>query len=206
MNSHFLWNLVIVDSGTSGTRKRCQLRNDQILLIVYWMDFATLAAIPCLLLLVFNCCIVLRMAQRKRRLYSKPRQHSQRALEQQQSLTVTLLVVSFAFLLTTLPVTVYFIVAEHVEVESTLGTAKLSTAYAICNLLYYTGSAINFVLYVLTAQRFRAALLKQLTSYCWSALNKENRRRAGDTIQAECLCSGTTSLRVTMRELQTHYA
>ena len=67
---------------------------------------------------------------------------------------------SVVFLLTTLPNVVYFLKIDDwvPENDDPHTEARLSLAFAVTNLLYYTNNATNFFLYCLAGTRFRRAM------------------------------------------------
>ncbi|KAL8608005.1 hypothetical protein ACOMHN_023821 [Nucella lapillus] len=72
--------------------------------------------------------------------------------------TVMILAVSCAFLVLTLPFCVYLIWSSYVYIvirQHPLTIPSVQLVYAIMNQLWYTNSAINFFLYILTGTKFR---------------------------------------------------
>ena len=83
------------------------------------------------------------------------------------SLTAMLLACGFTFLLTTLPLRIYQVLETYISMEAIdngdLQTLQnLVTAWAVCNLVWYTNFGINFFVYVLSGPRFRQELILML--------------------------------------------
>ena len=73
---------------------------------------------------------------------------------------VTLLSVTFAFLLLTTPVYIVIMYMAQVEIGTTpRGYAEFYIYYQVGEKSYYTNYAINFFLYVISGKKFRTDLM-----------------------------------------------
>ncbi|KAK6195558.1 hypothetical protein SNE40_000965 [Patella caerulea] len=81
---------------------------------------------------------------------------SRRLHSRSTNLTVMLLVVTFVFMILSLPITVYLIGFQvWVSVADPMEEAVLELGWAIANIFQYTNNSIHFLLYCLTGPRFR---------------------------------------------------
>ena len=79
----------------------------------------------------------------------------------ENQITVTLLVVTFSFLILTTPFYIIFIYLTSFGMPSSpRGFATFYLAYQIGEKSNYTNNAINFFLYVISGQKFRTDLAK----------------------------------------------
>ncbi|ELU10274.1 hypothetical protein CAPTEDRAFT_201251 [Capitella teleta] len=132
--------------------------------IMYWLDLA-LVTVPVLLILALNCFILWKLRKPNARL---GRMTS--TLNVTSSQTRMLLVLTFTFVLSILPLQLYFVVGRPwiwSEDEPHV-IAQLKLAYSVCTFLFYWNSAANFFLYALSGSIFRRALLT-LCHCCCSA-------------------------------------
>ncbi|KAL8582417.1 hypothetical protein ACOMHN_057644 [Nucella lapillus] len=98
-------------------------------------------------------------------------------------LTFMLLTVSFAFLLTTLPMNVSLIVTafwQH-QRHSLTHTVRFQLAKTVAELLMYLNHAINFALYCATGHKFRQQIVHLLrcrrdTYSAWTSLHNDDTR------------------------------
>ncbi|ELU10275.1 hypothetical protein CAPTEDRAFT_201252 [Capitella teleta] len=123
--------------------------------IMYWLDLA-LVTVPVLLILALNCFILWKLRKPNARL---GRMTS--TLNVTSSQTRMLLVLTFTFVLSILPLQLYFVVGRPwiwSEDEPHV-IAQLKLAYSVCTFLFYWNSAANFFLYALSGSIFRRALL-----------------------------------------------
>jgi hypothetical protein len=104
-------------------------------------------------------------------------------------LTIMLLTVSFAFLLTTLPMGISLIIrifwqrSDH-EVKAIL---QFKLAKTIAELLMYVNHSMNFVLYCATGQKFRQQIVyllrcKRDNYAAWSSLHTDDTANANNAV------------------------
>lgn len=95
--------------------------------------------------------------------------HEQSSKQQQQErqLTITLTVLSFTFLILTLPNLVRYAIYSYKDYDSSAQTyAIYFLLYHLTNKLYATNNAINFYVYAITGSKFRKDLRKLMK--CWN--------------------------------------
>ena len=132
------------------------------------VDMALSVVLPFACLLVTNTVLVRtvgRSLREARETLAEGRSSDQFASRDKKlsAMTVTLIVTSLAFLLLTLPITVFMLVETALDfhtVEDVRLKAEHRMAGAVCAMLWFTNLAINFYLYCLTGARYRAAFLR----------------------------------------------
>ena len=130
----------------------------------YWFSLFINFALPFVLLLIMNCFIIHTIRQRP-----KLSSHGQGRSEGQTSkiknsemqIFVILLLVTFGFLILTTPAYVLFLYINFGNYDKAPGSyAGYYVFHSIAQKLYYTNYGINFYLYVISGQKFRADLVK----------------------------------------------
>jgi hypothetical protein len=174
-----LHQLVIAQRMEEGGQLYCnhQTEHEQL---VAWLDFALLSLIPLLIIIPSNCFIAHTLYESNR--MRKLRLGSQRAAHQANSLTsftVMLLVVTSFFVITTLPVAIFFIGRQTWDANH-----QVRIAYGACNMLYYLNSAVNFVLYCVSGSQFRLVLRQHFQAlFCESGCCTVNGNSRTTSIQ-----------------------
>jgi hypothetical protein len=123
-----------------------------------------------------------------------------------------LVVVTFVFVLTTTPITIYFVGKGAnmwpADTDDLTGFSCTYLAYSVCNMLFYLNSAVNFFLYCVSGSHFRHALqvcarsvFVEHTSYASLATRRTSRRFAqgsqgSSTAQTRSTSMHTYSLRL----------
>jgi hypothetical protein len=140
-------------------------------------DILLVAAIPFLLLCFTNIGIIIFTMRNNQRM----RQHRKRAHRRHQRLTIMLLSVTLAFIGLTCP-SVIFICVNKIIYSGRILTDRKETGNEranlgqpshvqllvdVCEALWYTKHAMNFILYTLSGQDFRREFLKLFTQ-CFS--------------------------------------
>ena len=127
--------------------------------------------LPFIFLLIMNCVIIntLRNGSNIRSEIQGQGQNEgqlNKTRSSENQITVTLLVVTFSFLVLTTPFYIIFIYLTSFGMGSTSkGLAAFYLVYHIGEKGYYTNYAINFFLYIISGQKFRTDLVK-LFSCC----------------------------------------
>lgn len=114
-----------------------------------WIDFCLFCIIPFFIILVCNVAIVVRLV------YMKARSASERMT----SMTLTLMTVSLAFLVCTLPTALYLPLTNLFLNDDPYHLAVFDLWYAVADVMMYTNNAINFFLYCIIGTSFRQQLL-----------------------------------------------
>ena len=142
----------------------------------YWLSFIVNFVFPFIILLAMNSVIIQTLRVRSSMLQIKISDNQSRFQGQGQSegqvpkmktserqIYVTLLVVTFRFLILSTPPYVYVLI-HHVMAYDTTKSANLFAAfylfYQVAQKSYYTNYGINFFLYVASGQKFRTDLTK----------------------------------------------
>ena len=172
INCHLLWSVELeVGHYNDTVIKQCHAKGNYTLLVHViwpWVDAAFYSFVPFVLILVFNILIIRQvfMAKKTRskmltlsacqRHLVKPSKYKNQC-ETSRKITCMLLVISFTFLLTTLPVNIILIVStvDTSYKEQVEPFAKMQLANALTTLLMYTNHCINFYLYCATGRKFR---------------------------------------------------
>jgi len=196
---HFAWTVgvhaaVDDDDDITDGRRQCQaLPGFQTLVddVWPWIDAAIYSFVPFVVIMALNMMIVRQVIASKRdrgqlcqqastTLTVRTSQGSMEVSKTTEStrLTVMLLTVSFAFLLTTFPMNTTVIAMSCWQASlpnglvTDLGLAtKLILVRTVCELLMYVNHSINFFLYCATGQKFR----RQLCALCRSPQRRVTR-------------------------------
>ncbi|XP_064607944.1 B1 bradykinin receptor-like [Liolophura sinensis] len=135
--------------------------------VFVWIDLFVLAVLPFSVMLGCNIVIVREVhgnVSRHKGLGPADMEKSKsNGNSSVSSITLMLLAVNFYFLVTTIPVSVYFILdtfmSDILKNEPAV-KARMDLVWTICYLLQFTNYSLNFYIYVARGRRFRAALWK----------------------------------------------
>ncbi|XP_045194441.2 probable G-protein coupled receptor 139 [Mercenaria mercenaria] len=207
INCHFLWSVQLQHFSYNDTIiATCQAKPVYTRLIEDiwpWVDAGIYSFVPFSIILILNSFIIKNVISAKKKrdvlrqhssLSSKQTQHRPEG-EMSKKITFMLLVVSFAFLVTTLPmviVLIYTSFAEDTEGDYALTRRKLINT--IAEMLMYTNHSINFFLYCATGKKFRNQF-KALIFCCNNNFRRQSMRSSTDSYR---LCKvNTTEARCT---------
>ncbi|XP_069138819.1 uncharacterized protein [Argopecten irradians] len=167
-NCHFFWTVTIEGQYCSPTKTYEDFHNDIFPLI----DAVLYSFLPFLILLAINILII-RDNKRATRFRETLRRRSHTAENEKnmenrhfhQKLTITLLSVTFTFLVTSAPRVVLFSIRyNYFDFSSAQIDFERLALYLlvsrITSLFSYMNHAVNFLLYCITGQRFRRELRK----------------------------------------------
>ena len=136
------------------------------------IDATVYSFIPFTLLLLFNILIILELRKatavqgdlQASIRHSNPSPH--------RRLTIMLLCISFAFLITSAPNVIYTIIRFKVYPHKLIweNLAKISLGNAISSFFIYTMHSINFFLYSISGQKFRQELIQMVCG--WRCQNR----------------------------------
>jgi hypothetical protein len=170
INSHFFFTVSIQQKSDS---VECQATPSFELLVNNiwpWVDAVIYSFLPFVIIGVLNGFIIRKISQaeKERKIFLQVKHRTARELRRYKSsdnkkLTTMLLSVSFAFLLTTIPMNIAVIFTAFWnkrpdrDVE---GAAIFHLIKAITELLMYVNHSINFFLYCATGQKFRRSLMQ----------------------------------------------
>ena len=174
LNMHFLWTIELNPENQlcdAGPSYKVLVRQ-----VWPWVDAAIYSMVPFLIISILNVSIIrgVLFARRKRTILQMhplvlttrrqvPRKITKQPNEHSRSLTCMLLVISFSFVLTTLPMNVFTIVNAFVgpgtqsesEDDAMLKFATFKLARTVVELLMYLNHSINFFLYCAMGEKFR---------------------------------------------------
>ena len=178
VNSHFFWTVNVYsmvisnrsnDSNSTsihltvcGSEKYPFLVNT----VWSWVDAFLYSFLPFVVIIVLNSLIIsiVYTAQKGRTQLQVGGARESRRHNSVTSIKLTfmLLCVSFAFLITTLPMNITSIAAFFfgASKNNLASMSKYKLAYSVTQLLMYTNHSMNFFLYCATGQKFRQELLR----------------------------------------------
>ncbi|KAL8581902.1 hypothetical protein ACOMHN_010276 [Nucella lapillus] len=157
LNFHFLVNMDISPSGNE-----CYYAGYADFLDFYkslwlWVDSLTYCVIPVVCIVTCDVILSLTLFRASTGAASSATSAQTDARRKTASrTTVTVLAVSSAFLVLTLPAYLFVLVDRFTRDDAGF---RLTTAWAAAYNLYYANSAVNFLLYCCTGTRFRTHLL-----------------------------------------------
>ena len=139
--------------------------------IYYWISFLVNFAIPFVLLLAMNTVIIHTLRTRSTQIQSVSRGQGQAEGQghvREKSITnsekqiyITLLLVTFGFLILTIPRYIMMFALRSVNVNSSAYTyASYFLCYHIGQKANFTNFGVNFFLYVLSGNKFRSDLVQ----------------------------------------------
>ena len=159
INSHIFWTAKL-HTLHNGQVKCMSYAYENIVCKVFpWIYLVLYSFLPVLVLLLFNTLIIVNLAKSKP-LFQAMTKNDQQTRYDHQKLAVCLLVISFTWIVTTMPRPLYpFFMEKPRTVSEQAETVFIRT---LCFLLMYVNHAVNFFIYGLTGQRFRMELRRFL--------------------------------------------
>lgn len=140
----------ITDSGHCGELK------EKLITDYFYVDLFSFSLVPATITIICNSLLLYRLSRTTKVSGSKDKRL--------RALTVMLTVVNAVFVVTTLPVSIYYLV--HQNVDSVKNNDRVTIVGVACfHLLQYFGTAVTFFLYCITGTQFRESL-KQVFSVC----------------------------------------
>ena len=173
VNSHFLWSVQLHHySFNNITISKCHAKPLSAHLVEEvwpWVDAAIYSFVPFLIIIILNIYIIKRIvsARQNRNVLRQQSslRHKYRVIkpnrtheEASRRITFMLLVVSFSFLITTLPMNIVLIVTSFYgtdEFEDDAIFSKRKLMSTSTEMLMYLNHSINFFLYCVTGKKFR---------------------------------------------------
>lgn len=172
LNMHFLWTVQIVYYTHKGERiPQCaggKYYKGVVADVWPWIDAMLYSFLPFVIIIILNGLIIRQvvLARRTRSELRSGTGYEQRrpSHEGNTRLTIMLLTISFAFLLTTLPMNIVNITTSHWNqyTDDLHLVSKYRLARTITELLMYVNHSMNFFLYCATGQKFRHQLVWML--------------------------------------------
>ena len=136
-----------------------------------WIDLCKFSLVPFSVLTGGNVCIIwnLMKSGRKSRTRIAPSQStttSSSTNNKTSTMSVLLICLNIVFVFCTAPVCVYFIGEPYWIPKDVPRNIQLKDPWwAFVNILMYTNSTINFILYCLSGSKFRGELKKMFNGY-----------------------------------------
>ncbi|KAH9492967.1 hypothetical protein Btru_023958 [Bulinus truncatus] len=189
LNSHFLYGTGSYYGNRVGNEtvmKHCGPLTEAYGRFLYltwpWIDFCVFSLVPITIISVGNTCIVVRVWMSRRRTLGldsmstttsvKLSQGMENAeldhrlpkrslkLHRSSSMTAIVLVLNVMFLVTTTPVSVFFIVMPtwRSRAASERDFAQIYLTFALVNLVQYVNNSCNFIMYCMAGSKFRRVL------------------------------------------------
>nr|KAG5686941.1 hypothetical protein BaRGS_029479 [Batillaria attramentaria] len=131
-----------------------------------WLEMVINSSVPSLTLVICNVALVRSLRRSTRYIANCSNSSSTGASSRKKttsSTTVTILVISVTFLLLAFPIDAVIIawsmLDDKIQTDPRL-EAKMELAWVLCNMSWYTNSAVNFPLYCLSGSRFRQEFVK----------------------------------------------
>ncbi|XP_060071610.1 growth hormone secretagogue receptor type 1-like [Ylistrum balloti] len=203
VNSHFFWTVQLrhEKTNTTNTVYICdagQSFTDLVNDVWVWVDAGIYSFVPFVILSLLNGRIIQKVCIAKNErtlLLSKERtdigcnskmKHS--SCEVNRKLTIMLLMVSFTFLLTTLPMNIILIMTKSWNEQNQQQKAAFYLAKTVSELLMYLNHTINFFLYCISGRKFRRQIFSLFSFYCCSVFAQSGetamtRKRTFDTTE-----------------------
>lgn len=159
INSHVFWTAKL-HTFHNGQVKCVPYAYENIVCKVFpWIYLVLYSFLPVLVLLLFNSLIIVNLIKSKP-LFQAMTKKDQQARCDHQKLAVCLLVISFTWIITTMPRPLYpFFLAKPTSIAAQAQAVLIRT---VCFLLMYINHAVNFFIYGMTGQRFRMELKRFL--------------------------------------------
>ena len=173
-----IWYNILHLFVTLSTGKQCVPYGNAIETTVgqfyYWLSFVINYAVPFVLLLIMNCFIIHTVRNRSkfswtfsngRELQIQGQGHTEgqstKIKQNENHIYITLLFVTFGFLILTTPAYVFLVYILFVNyLKSPYSFAVYYFFYHFGHKLYNTNYGINFFLYVISGRKLRTDLLK----------------------------------------------
>nr|KAG5714469.1 hypothetical protein BaRGS_006915 [Batillaria attramentaria] len=131
-----------------------------------WIDLCVSSLIPSLILFCCNLFLIWALRRRVRSAAAlsegnAPGMDARRKAA--SSTTITVLLLSFTFLVLTIPYYAFLIWSHPVNEESAPELqARVKLIWTVTSLMWYGNSAVNFLLYCVSGSKFRAEFLRWL--------------------------------------------
>ncbi|XP_025104464.1 probable G-protein coupled receptor 139 [Pomacea canaliculata] len=172
LNSHLLYGHSLQNQSGNETAK-CFFSyvspeyGDFMNLVYGWVDTTFCSILPFFLLFAANSALIWKvrtsLRETKQNLASGHSSQIQARHKKSSSMTVTLIVISIAFIVLTLPLSMYFVYArtfsQGADDDPTIAAAN-ELALASTSVLFFFNYAINFYIYCLTGNKYRTECAK----------------------------------------------
>nr|KAG5694459.1 hypothetical protein BaRGS_008698 [Batillaria attramentaria] len=157
LNAYTLFTTAVREDGRCGFSKDFQVSYQPVL---GWFEMILYSLLPATVIVLSNCLLIYKFVQSKKRLESQSSRICRSGSTKVSRVTLTLIVVSLAFLVCTLPLGM---MQDPSQTSPDLFRSESFVFWlSFASFLWYTNSAINFYIYLLTGSQFREELKKML--------------------------------------------
>lgn len=166
LNVHLFWTAELISDPVTGAKTCAMLRDNEKLYkdVVPWLHLTVYSFVPFLALLFFNTLIIVSLIQHRQVIASQMTKDDRRTRCNHRKLAITLLCISFVWILTTTPSALYTVLPLRPRTLDE--TAMLLLVKIICYIILYINHSINFFLYCITGQNFRREFLRLIRRLC----------------------------------------
>ncbi|KAL8591883.1 hypothetical protein ACOMHN_044379 [Nucella lapillus] len=168
MYSHYLYGYHLVYSNDTDTYQCAMMTGkyaDFVAEIFSYVDLAFYCVIPFACIFLANVVLIWKLRTTLREIRDKfaEQEHMVAREKAASSVTLTIILVSVAFMVLTLPVSVYYISLFVYDPLAVITVDDLALTYlvrAVTFMLMFCNSAVNFYLYCLTGSKFRKEFVR----------------------------------------------
>ncbi|XP_061172976.1 growth hormone secretagogue receptor type 1-like [Saccostrea echinata] len=159
INSHIFWTAELYSLPSGQVRCMSYAYENLVCKVFPWIYLILYSFLPVLVLFLFNTLIIVSLVKNKP-LFQAMTKTDQQMRYDHQKLAICLLVISFTWIVTTMPRPLYrFFMEKPKNIEKQAEAVFVRT---LCFMLMYINHAVNFFIYGLTGQRFRMELRRFL--------------------------------------------
>lgn len=162
VNIHIFWTAELVNAPNSLNPDKVQCSaytyKDIVCAVFPWVNLTVYSFLPFTVLLIFNILIIVSLVNHRKAIMGAMTRDDQIQRYNHRKLAITLLAISFIWIFTTIPSTLYGVTAQRstsIEDDATGMLIKV-----VFYLLMYFNHSVNFLLYCITGQRFRKELVR----------------------------------------------
>ena len=166
LNMHLLWTGELITNPRTG-RATCAMSQSHHFLyrdVLPWVHLTLYSFLPFVLLLAFNILIILSLVKHRQLITSQMTKDDRRTRYNHRKLAVTLLCISFVWMITTTPSALFTVL--RLKPKTASQSATVFFVKVICYMFMYINHSINFFLYCITGQAFRRQLVKLMCRMC----------------------------------------
>ena len=166
VNLHFFWTQDLKKGVCDAIERRYMYFSR----VWNWIDFVICSFAPFAVMLSSNVAIITRLV------YLQKTKKQSSTNKRNNTMTLTLIIVTFVFFLSTGPLTLFINVGEYwIERAKTNEDFEIiDVSWASFNILAYSNNAVNFILYCLSGPNFRKELAEMLhLEKCWKKIGPE---------------------------------
>lgn len=173
LNGHVFWTLEIITDNVTQSQNCDSAANSNALIYQIWplIDSLIYFILPFLCTCVFNYKIIrkIRHIKTRNRICNSRRfprvRREQKKPKVERKLTITMVILSLAFMVTTLPMLVYLCVTavmNSLHKQPIFSRERYQHFRSFAELMMYTNHAINFYLYIANSRRLRLWFQKRI--------------------------------------------